>query len=165
MSDKFFMMSMRFNKKTYNEFGLILSGEPDVYVMTSDNSLWKKRQLYDFGWGRENGFYRLPLFGFNQLVELLLKSDIDDNKYGAAAVILDDYCEDLFVKSNEILNDKNRKQNYFDFFKILKLDQPMNRSYILGKSFKEISKDFEKWKELSIKVQDYLNNETLRVRE
>ena len=64
MNEKLFMMSMRFNKESPEDFGLIPSEDSDIYVKPSDNSLWKKRNLYDFGWGKENGFYKLPLPNF-----------------------------------------------------------------------------------------------------
>ena len=34
-----------------------------------DHTLWGKCKLYDFGWGKENGFYKEPLPGFDTLLE------------------------------------------------------------------------------------------------
>ena len=56
---------------------------------------FNKRQPEDFGWGKETGFYRIPLLDFQGLVNLILQSKSEEDKYGAASVILDDYCDEL----------------------------------------------------------------------
>jgi len=156
MNEKLFMMSMRFNKESPEDFGLIPSEETDIYIMPSDKSLWKKRNLYDFGWGKENGYYKLPLPQFDDLVNIIINSESKDNKYGAAAIILDDFNDDLLFKCQEIFKDGKNAKKYGDLFKILQLDIPMNRSSTLGKSYKEISEDFEKWKDISKQVLKYI---------
>lgn len=149
------MMSMRFNKNSPEDFGLIPTNEDDIFIMPTDNSLWKKRNLYDFGWGQENGYYRLPLPSFEELVNIILSSDCNDNKYGAAAVILEDFCDELLIKVQELLKDEKNIRRYIQFFKILQLEIPINRSDILGKSYNEISEDYEKWKDISRQVLKY----------
>ena len=53
---KYFVMSTMFNKQTPSEFGMkYVEGH---FVSLQDNSEWAQCQLYDFGWGRENGFYK-----------------------------------------------------------------------------------------------------------
>lgn len=152
MEEKLFMLSKRFDKKTPGDFGLIASKDADIYIRPSDNSLWKRRNLYDFGWGKENGYYKLPLPQFDDLVNIVLNSECKDNKYGAAAIILDEYNDNLLSKCQKILKDKRNAKKYCDFFKILHLDVPLNRSSTLGKNYKEISEDFEKWKDISEQV-------------
>lgn len=149
------MMSMRFNKNSPEDFGLIPTNEDDTFIMPSDNSLWKKRNLYDFGWGQENGYYRLALPSFEELVDIILSSDCNDNKYGAAAVILEDFCDELLIKAQELLKDEKNIRRYIQFFKILQLEIPINRSDILGKSYNEISENYEKWKDISRQVLKY----------
>lgn len=156
MNEKLFMMSMRFNKESPEDFGLIPSEDTDIYIMPSDKSLWKKCNLYDFGWGKENGYYKLPLPQFDDLVNIIINSECKDNKYGAAAIILDDFNDDLLLKCQEIFKDGKSAKKYGDFFKILQLDIPINRSSTLGKSYKEISEDFEKWKDISEQVLKYI---------
>ena len=134
------MMSMRFNKEAPEDFGLIPSEDTDIYIMPSDKSLWKKRNLYDFGWGKENGYYKLPLPQFDDLVNIIMNSECKDNKYGAAAIILDDFNDNLLRKCQEILKDGKNAKKYYDFFRILQLDIPINRSFTLGKNNKEISR-------------------------
>lgn len=156
MNEKIFMMSMRFNKEAPEDFGLIPSEDTDIYIMPSDKSLWKKRNLYDFGWGKENGYYKLPLPQFDDLVNIIMNSECKDNKYGAAAIILDDFNDNLLRKCQEILKDGKNAKKYYDFFRILQLDIPINRSFTLGKNNKEISEDFEKWKYISMQVLKYI---------
>ena len=161
---KYFMMSFRFNKETPKDFGLIKSNSTNIYISPLDKSLWKKRNLYDFGWGNENGYYRLPLGEFEDLIDIILNTNSDENKYGAAAVILDDYCDKLLIKCQELLKDNMRIKEYLEFFKILKLDISINRSNTHGKNFKEVSKEFDKWKDISEQIQSLLkiNNHKTR---
>ena len=143
---KYFLMSMRFNKQLPKDFGLIPSGNSDIFISHDDNSQWKSRSLYDFGWGKENGYYKAPMPDFNELVNIILQSKNDDDKYGAAAVILDDHCEELLQKCFEIFADGNNVKKHTEFFKILKLQNPINRSPTIGKHYTHISEDFKKWK-------------------
>ena len=84
---KYFVMSIRFNKCIASDFGLISKNE-NIAINPIDNSIWIKTKLYDFGWGKENGFYKIPLPNFNTLLELALYSTNEEDMYGAAAVIL-----------------------------------------------------------------------------
>ena len=154
IEQKFFVMSKRYNKKTLEDFGLIQTKDPEVFKLPSDSSLWKRRSLYDFGWGKENGFYRIPLPKFDGLVKLILHSKLEENKYGAAALILDDFGEELLLFCEEILKDRERAQKYLEFFRILHLEIPINRSMTWGKTLKQINQDSEKWK----KISDQINN-------
>ena len=69
----YFVMSIRFNKHNATDFGLI-SNDTTTAINPKDGSLWQKTNLYDFGWGKENGFHRVPLPGFETLLELVLYS-------------------------------------------------------------------------------------------
>lgn len=157
MNEKFFMMSIRFNKKSPEDFGLIPSKDADVYIMPSDNSLWKKRDLYDLGWGKEIGYYKLPLPKFDDLVNIILNSNCQENKYGAAAIILDDFSDKLLNKCQEILQDRKSIKKYLNFFKILQLQIPINRSSTVRKSYNEIFESFQKWKDISNQLQKYID--------
>ena len=153
MEIKYFIMSIRYNKNSPEDFGLIPSKDEDIYIMPSDNSLWRKRNLYDFGWGKETGFYRIPLPKFNELINIMLDSCLNENKYGAASIILDDYIEELLNISLEILSVNTNIDKYYDMFKILRLDEPINRSPIIGKNYNDILKDYEKWKYVSDQIK------------
>ena len=148
----YFLMSMRFNKKYPQDFGLIPSDNPGIFLRQEDGSQWKSRPLYDYGWGKENGYFKIPIPDFNGLVKIILQSKKDDDKYGAAAIILDDYCDELLNKCFKIFEDKKNTKRYSEFFKILKLQNPVNRSSIIGKHYSQISEDFEKWKTIAGKI-------------
>ena len=70
---KYFVMSMRFNKCNASDFGFV-SKDSNTAINPKDNSTWIKAALFDFGWGKENGFYKAPLPSFEFLFELALHS-------------------------------------------------------------------------------------------
>ena len=41
-------------------------------ILVGGTGLYVKASLYDFGWGKENGFYKDPLPDFNSLLEIVL---------------------------------------------------------------------------------------------
>ena len=105
------MQTIRFYPKSYTDFGLKkLDG--DIYLLVEDNSMWKERKLYDLGYGKEIGFFRMPELSFDELINLtfvILDKETNEKTYnywGALSVLLDDYCEKLinYVTDN-ILND------------------------------------------------------------
>ena len=149
----YFLMSHMFNKKTPEDFGLVHSLDPEVLIRPSDNSQWKQRDLYDFGWGQENGYYKLPMPGFDGLVEIILHADNDEDRYGAAAVILDDHCDELLDKCLQIFSEDGDASRYAGFFRTLDLQVPLNRSPILGKHYAQIEEDYNKWKTIAEKVK------------
>lgn len=157
INKKYFLLSFRFNKSTSDDFGLVQSKE-DISIFTNkdDNSQWVRQESYDFGWGNENGFMRLPELNFEQLWYLLNNSAIQDNMYGSAFIIEERYPDKLLevlkniFEYNQHVVDESLKK----VLKILKLHEARNRSEILGKSFIEIEEDFKKWKDISGKVRD-----------
>ncbi len=113
----------------------------------------EEAQQYDFGWGPENGYYRLPLTdNLDDLIDLILFSNDEENQYGAAAVILDDHCEELKSKCQQIFQQKE-VMKYKGLLRILKLDDPTNRSSVIGKSFEQIKEDYEQWIDIATRVK------------
>jgi hypothetical protein len=51
------------------------------------NSKWIEKEIYDYGWGNEIVFVKLPELGFDDSCQILVKSQIKDNRYGVAAII------------------------------------------------------------------------------
>jgi len=76
---EYFRMSVRFNKSTLDDFGLIKSVE-GLITDKIDHSIWKKTELLDLGWGNENGFYKTPLPGFDDLSKLVLEFSYNKKK-------------------------------------------------------------------------------------
>ena len=82
----------------------------DLYINTETGETYRKRALYDFGWGKENGFYKAPLPDFDTLLELVLHSEDRDDMYGAAAIILEKYADELLYRCEAMMNDPLRKK-------------------------------------------------------
>lgn len=106
----YFVMSMRFNKCSASDFGFISNGT-NTAMNPNDNSIWIKVALYDFGWGKENGFYKAPLPSFDTLFELALYSTDRDDMYGAAAIILENFADELLCRCEMLVNDRFRKKS------------------------------------------------------
>ena len=67
--NKKFMMSYKHDKTTPEDFGLV---ERDGrYFSKKDNSEWIKHPMFDYGYGPEDGFYKLPLGSFNDLISFI----------------------------------------------------------------------------------------------
>lgn len=146
---KYFKMSRNFNKKNPKEFGFII--KDNKIILPLDHSVWEIKQLYDFGWGKENGFYKTPLPNFNELIDIILKENDEDDIYGAAAIILELYSKELLlyleslgIPSQEIKGKLN---------KVFQLQKPINRSFEMRMSVEEISKEHMKWINISKRFQ------------
>lgn len=84
--NKEFMMSYKHNKVTPEDFGLI---ERDGrYFSKRDGSEWIPHQMHNFGYGPENGFYKLPLSSFNGLIDFIEGSYKKEDQALCAAVML-----------------------------------------------------------------------------
>lgn len=149
----YFMMSFRFNKSSPEDFGLISSEEANIFIRPSDNTFWEKCDMYDFGWGKENGYRRVPLLEFPELVDLILHTNSENDKYGAAVQILEKHTDELLALCKKIFEAKNQAKRYKEFFEILRLDDPINRSPTMGKTNLQISNDYEQWAEISSLVK------------
>lgn len=138
---KYFMMSKRFNKTSYEDFGLsFINGK---YIKNSDNSEWEPVSLYNFGWGEENGYFKKPLGDFNFLLSLIFYNDEED-AYGAAAIILRKYPYEL----KEFIFNKVIGNNTFDLEsleKVFNLTNPINRTIKVGMNYETIKKEYEDW--------------------
>lgn len=90
---------------------------------------------------------------FDELWLLLVNSKIQENRYGSSDVIIEEYPTELMNHVLELLDNPNKvNQKAKEAFGILKLDQAINRSNIMGKSYREIQNDFEKWQDISERV-------------
>lgn len=143
---KYFMMSRRFNKSKPEEFGLIPYRE-NTYLLPVDNSLWVASEMYDFGWGPENGYYRLPELSFEELFELGNHASGDD-MYGAASLILKNYPHELLLRVESIIRN-NDTRKYLTLLKVLKLDTAINLSFQIEQDAKDVNSQFERWKAIS----------------
>lgn len=149
---EFFVMSMRFNKCCASDFDLIARGENEAYNPL-DGSTWRKTELYDFGWGNENGFYRLPLLGFDKLFDLVLNSKNEEDRYGAAAMILKVYGDKLLEKCEMLISDSKRSAEFCKVAKVFQLQYPFNRGSIDKKTYDQVQNDYERWKKIAEKAK------------
>ena len=147
------MISKRFNKQTPSDFGLIKADEEDCAINPNDNSRWMRCSSYDLGWGNEIGYYRVPLPCFSELLQILIESNDFDDIYGAAAIIIEKYPNDLLRYCEELFTPPVNKDSAKKLIKVLHLDQCINRSPIQGKTFEEITHDFTRWQEVSRRAQ------------
>lgn len=144
----YFFMSMRFNKCDATDFGLVSINE-NTAINPIDNSIWIKKDLYDFGWGKENGYYKFPLPDFSKLIRIVLYCKENDDIYGAASIILEKYSDELLDSCEKMINNIFEKENLIKLIKIFKLTESVNRSNTFCKSITEIQCDFERWKKIA----------------
>ncbi len=156
MATQYFLMSMQHDQEKPEDFGLASTDLPDLYKLSKDGSRWVSRKLFDFGWGEENGFCRIPVPGFDDLIQIALESDDWQNKYGAAAILLKDYPEQLLAKCETLLRSSDTAKPYAGFFKDLQLNKPINRSEILGKSLTQVMADYAHWKKLAERINELI---------
>lgn len=88
---------------------VLVKHQNNLYINTETGEIYRKRLLYDFGWGQENGFELMPQLSFDNLIKLIeypmivpqkkfwqkyTKAEIEQfdiwrsNLYGAIAVIM-----------------------------------------------------------------------------
>lgn len=135
---KYFVMSVRFNKCSALDFGLIPK-DSGTAIDPNDNSIWVKTELYDFGWGKENGFYKAPLPDFDTLLELVLHSEDRDDMYGAAAIILEKYADELFYRCEAMMRSAE----------VFRLEEPLNRCSVDQKTSEQIKSNHTRWKKIA----------------
>ena len=144
----YFVMSKRFNKTTASDFGFIYNDECTA-INPKDKSVWRKHPLYDLGWGRENGFYKEPLPGFDGLIHLVLHSANYEDVYGAAAIILEKYTDNLLLICEKLANDCLSQSEFVKLVEPFDLTSSMNRSSICGKTYAQIQDDYKRWERIS----------------
>lgn len=144
----YFMMSFRFNKQSAHDFGLTHI-ENDIALNPIDNSKWQAKSLYDFGWGKENGYCKLPIPDFQSLFNIALNSKNDEDMYGAAAIILEMYPEKLLDKCEQYINSQPQSIDLKKLSELFNLKNPTNRCAIIHKSCTQIISDFERWNKIS----------------
>ena len=153
---QYFRMSRRFNKNAVEDFDLLVVGE--TIIDPSDGSFWIQKKLFDFGWGNENGFLRLPELQFPDYWLLLTNSTIEENLYGAASLILEKHADELLFQLEELLCTKNAQISFGvkKAFRLLELETERNRSPIKGKTLHQINHDFSRWKSISNQIKGFL---------
>lgn len=144
----YFVMSTRFNKQTASDFGFVESGK-DSAINPIDGTTWIRKSLYDFGWGKENGYYKSPLPNFDMLLNLVLSSADRDDVYGAASIILDLHPYGLLCECEKVMGDKKRLSEFRRLVEVFKLNIAVNRCPIEKKSYHQIKIESDRWKNIA----------------
>lgn len=135
------------------------------YLKTGD--IYKKRLMYDWGWGQEYGYERLPKLSFLENIKIVenYKGKIFNysrnhmNFIGAISIIIQDYVEELIIFLEEKIKtdyffNKRIKQN-FQWFS-LSAEKTREKGRIPGgimyQSYEEILNQYPKWLSISNEV-------------
>lgn len=101
LSKSWFMQTLRHYPCSIADFGL-KEYENGVLYRKEDQSYWISKPLYDLGYGKEDGFCKLPVLKFDELVALAFDENVDNsdiacvmNHWGAVSVLADDYREEI----------------------------------------------------------------------
>ena len=150
---EFFAMSIRFNKSNAPDFGLVAL-DANTAVNPADRSLWKKANLYDFGWGKENGYCKLPPLDFDSLLHLVLNSADREDIYGAASVILDCHADELLLECEKIMYNSAKKEDFAKMARVFRLTVALNRSPTAKKSYRQMRSDYQRWKQVAMAASE-----------
>lgn len=141
-----FLMSVRFNKQKAEDFGLIY--RDGIFTRFTDKTEWKPCKLYDFGWGNENGFYKIPLASFDELIEMVLSDEDEEDSYGAASIILNQHSNELKLYLLNIIATKAHNKSKRDLKRIndiFKLQRSINLTFSNGMSLQQIDNEYRDW--------------------
>lgn len=157
----------------------------NLYINNETREVYCKRPLYDFGWGQEDGFELMPQLPFDKLIKLVeqpmastkerflknytkeefLQADIwRSNLYGAIAVIMQDYVEELIgFLSTKVDTGYFQNSAIRDNFKCFSFDSQKTR--MMGKvpgevktrSYEEILGDYPRRRKISASIIDQVH--------
>ncbi len=148
-NEKYFLASTRFAEDKPEDYGL-KSVDGEEYFLDKNDNRWVAEKMWDKGWGNENGYVRLPLLTVDELWELLTKSDIQENIRGSAEFLERRFPDELKSKLTALFSSKGKLDRKLSkrLSNLQGLKSGANSSGILGKSYDEIKKDAEDWKNL-----------------
>ena len=99
----YFVMSRRFNKRSAADFGLSDLGDDMAVRRMRRFFVAKWRCCMISAWGRRTRYYRVPLPDFPQLMDIVLRSNDEEDAFGAAAMIERQYPELLLEGEREAM--------------------------------------------------------------
>lgn len=143
---KYFKMSTRFNKQKPEDFEMEYIYKK--FISSEDGSEWIQCQLYDYGWGKENGFYKKPLGTFYDLMDIVIDTSDNEDSYGAASIIEDLYSDDLKFYLQNLMNQPVTKKLKTRLCKIFKLNSNINKTYKKDYSFEQNNNEHLQWKKI-----------------
>lgn len=143
---KYFMMSTRFDKKTYEDFNL---NKINDKFYDKNNSEWIPCKLYDFGWGNENGYYKVPLGDFETLINLVLSYDDDEDSYAASYIIETKYIHEFKSFVLDLIKKQGDLKTLRRLKMLFKLEISYNRTIENGLNLYDIENEYNDWKLIS----------------
>ena len=159
---------------------VLIKDRDDLYLDIETGETYRKRLLYDFGWGQESGYELTPSLKFDGLIRLVeqpmptcseksrrkqTKDETEQfdiwrsNLYGAVAVIMQDYVQELIeFLSKKIDTDYFLRSSICENYKCFSFDSKKSKDEgkipggVLTESYEEILNKYPKWKEISSRV-------------
>ena len=173
INDNYFYMPFGPVVLDHKDLGLVRLGLTDIYVNKKNGQKWKKRLLYNTGWGRPYGFERMPELNFNDLLKLALQSDYkstklsvkdeESNKYGAISIIMEEHPEEFinFLYANLENEDLYNNPIYRDNLKLFGLDDKFSNGNggDANSTYEDVLNTYPKWKEIAIRVKQLVYRE------
>ena len=86
---------------------------------------------------------------FDTLLELMLHSEDRDDMYGAAAVILENYADELLCQCEAMMNDPLRKKEFRRSAEVFRLEEPLNRCSVAQKTSEQIKSNHTRCKKIA----------------
>lgn len=159
---------------------LFSKSQGELYINAETGETYRKRPLYDFGWGQENGFELMPQLPFDALIRLVEQPPVTaqkkprkkytkeeirqadiwrSNLYGAVAVIMQDYVKELIeFLTAKIDTDYFSNPDIRENFKCFSFDTQKTKAEgkipggVLSRSYEDILKAFPQWERISARV-------------
>jgi len=154
MPGKQFRMSRRMSRTKPDAFGLESAGMSGLYRDRTDGSIWQQKELFDFGWGREPGYSKLPLPSIEGLVKLLFAAENEDDRFGAAGILLEECAEEALPYFEAMLTNPETREAAARRLREISLGESRNRSRIIGKSVEQVEADFERWSSIAAGIAE-----------
>jgi len=162
---KHFMMNLRDTRRTPEDFGLVESSVPDIYIKDNDGTKWIKRpMIYDLGREFFKAFCKIPIPDYSGLLAIVLNSDSMEDEYGAASIMLELFPEEVYDTCMDLLEDELVFKTCWDFFDLLDIESAFNRSETQGKPIEKVEQDYAKWAALAYRVSELRRKYKLRNR-
>ncbi|MCR4924771.1 MAG: hypothetical protein K5917_00620 [Clostridiales bacterium] len=162
---RYFYMTIHFSPKYDNQF---IAFKDDLYLHKKTNQLYKKRSLYDWGWGCEDGYEIYPPLSFEELINIVISYKKTFFNYynnysdfvGAISVIMQDYVEEFIdflteKVDTDYFSNQSIRENFkpFSFSSEKVMEKPFCVPGGIGtKSYEEILNQYPKWREIAPKI-------------
>ena len=174
---RFFYITIHFSPNY--EGSVLIKQQENLYRNVQTGETFRKRLLYDFGWGQEYGFELLPQLSFIDLIKLVEQpSSVQppknryysneqsqqfdiwrSNLYGAVAVIMQDHTEELidflsYKTDTDYFSNPIIRENYkcFSFDSKKMIAEGKLPGGVLSQSYESIFNSYPEWNRIAHKI-------------